>query len=122
MTEKKTPAIERKAHKLALDEFRNKHFGQLENNINTLISIRDKEHKIELSCPHCKKKSEVDFANPTVTKNRIEAIKAIARHLAGLQPEKENSATANVVTTQAQKMEAKLSAAEEKELQAQLDA
>ena len=53
-------------------------------------------------------------------KDRTEAAKLLARLHHALQVDK--TVTAKAVATQAQKMEAKLSAAEEKELQAQLDA
>ena len=63
----------KKAHKEALDEFRRKHMGELESNLQVLIGIRD---------------------DPEATdRNKIEAIKAIARMLSALQPDRQVAKT-----------------------------
>jgi len=59
----------KKAHKEALDEFRQKHLKELEKTIQVFISIRDNEAE--------------------QARNRIEAGKSVARMLAALQPDRQ---------------------------------
>ena len=64
-----TDSIKRKAHKEALNEFREKHLHELEETIQVFIEIRD---------------------NPEAQdRNRIEAGKSVARMLAALQPDRQ---------------------------------
>ena len=71
MTVTKTakPAVVKKAHRDALDEFRRKNLKELEKTIKVFISIRDNEDE--------------------QARNRIEAGKAVARMLAALQPDRQ---------------------------------
>ena len=63
-----TKASEKQQYQADLLDFRRKHFGELENNMTVLISLRDNQN-----------------VSP---KERIEAAKGIARHLSGLQSDR----------------------------------
>ncbi len=63
-----TKASERQQYQADLLDWRRKHFDELENNMQALIKVRDKEG--------------------TGDKEIIEASKAIARHLSGLQADR----------------------------------
>jgi len=73
----------------AIQEFRDKHLGELELNLNTLTKIRDLPDDLEVKCPHCGEKHKVGISSTGRDKNRIEASKGIARHLGALQPDKQ---------------------------------
>jgi len=61
-------ASEKQQYQADLLDWRRKHFAELENNMKILTALRDKEN--------------------VAPKERIEAAKAIARHLSGLQSDR----------------------------------
>ncbi len=61
-------SVKDKAHKEALDDFRQKHFGELEKNLKMLVAVRDNKTED--------------------TKDRITAVKEIAFHLAARTQDK----------------------------------
>lgn len=77
-----------KLYKETLAEWRRKHFKEMDIDIAKLITIRDTEGEIDAKCPECKHKFIVSLNPVGLMKMQIEAIKAIARHLGVLAPEK----------------------------------
>ena len=76
---------EKKAHKEALAELREKFFDELETTLYTLIGIRDGLGVTTVTCPKCKHKHTIEM---TKDKDRIDASKAIAKLLGGWLTEK----------------------------------
>jgi hypothetical protein len=75
---------EKEIKDITLKQFRDKNMQQLQHSLDVLVKVRDMA--ADMNCPHCRK--PIDLSTIGRDKNRIEATKAIARHLGGLQPER----------------------------------
>lgn len=85
--------------------FRKRHFHKLDESMKALDKIIKAKGIQVRKCPHCGERVEFNLEGPGFTKNKIEAIKARARHLGALQPEKETKATASAQAAAATKVE-----------------
>lgn len=102
MTKNKETAIEKKAHKQALLDFRQQYFYELEKNLKVATKIRDGKSTKTMTCPYCKKKFTT---KGTLDKDKNEAIKIISRMLAALQPDQTTQASAKSIAQQAQQIQ-----------------
>lgn len=122
-TNKKTTKLETEAHSEAQRVFREKHYTkEMTANLKKLKAIRDGTPEKGMKCPHCEEYITLKIALPSWVKNQIEAIKAIARHLGGLQAERETKASAVAdAAAEVSPLDKKLTSKDEAELDAYIN-